>query len=86
MAKRKKKVITVYVPRCAMFALCSNAPTHVVPHPVLGSVYSCERCATKLGMMSDAKPLTTFRDECARKAGYANAAEADAAHAKVGAL
>lgn len=31
---------------CEWFALCTNAATHNKPHPVLGSVPCCGRCAS----------------------------------------
>lgn len=36
-------------PVCVMFALCDNDATLLIPHPVLDWVFSCERCARKLG-------------------------------------
>lgn len=33
---------------CAAFALCENAATRTVSHPILGGYPSCERCAAKL--------------------------------------
>lgn len=31
--------------RCAWFALCPNAATGLSPHPILGNVATCDRCA-----------------------------------------
>lgn len=33
---------------CEAFALCTNAATVALPHPVLTAVPSCDRCAAKL--------------------------------------
>lgn len=38
--------IETRVRRCEWFALCENEATHDEPHPVLGSVPCCDRCAT----------------------------------------
>ena len=32
---------------CEWFALCGNVPTQMVPHPILGAVPTCDRCATR---------------------------------------
>lgn len=40
--------VHVYVATCEWFALCENAATHDEPHPVLGGVPCCDRCA-KIG-------------------------------------
>lgn len=33
---------------CAWFALCENPATTTEPHPILGPVPICQRCAAKL--------------------------------------
>ena len=33
---------------CQQFALCDNAATELVPHPILGAVPSCSRCFQRL--------------------------------------
>ncbi|MCV7174821.1 hypothetical protein [Mycolicibacterium sphagni] len=33
---------------CQMFALCDNAATTTVPHPIIGDCPSCARCAAKM--------------------------------------
>lgn len=32
---------------CQWFALCVNDATQLVPHPILGDVPACDRCADK---------------------------------------
>jgi len=32
---------------CQWYALCINEATTVIPHPILGDVPTCERCANK---------------------------------------
>jgi hypothetical protein len=34
---------------CRWFALCDHDATGVIPHPVLGPVPACQRCAAKTG-------------------------------------
>jgi len=36
---------------CEWFALCDNIATATEPHPVIGSVPICDRCAAKLEAM-----------------------------------
>lgn len=33
---------------CEAFALCTHAATTALPHPILGSVPACDRCAERL--------------------------------------
>lgn len=33
---------------CEWFALCTNEATHTEPHPILGDVPICDRCAAKV--------------------------------------
>ena len=33
---------------CEWFAMCNNAATTTEPHPILGDVPICKRCADKL--------------------------------------
>jgi hypothetical protein len=33
--------------RCEWFALCTNAATQLVSHPILGDVPACDRCAAR---------------------------------------
>jgi len=40
-------------PACTMFVLCNNDATLLIPHPILDFVFSCERCARKLGYEVD---------------------------------
>ncbi len=35
---------------CDWFLLCDNVATRTVAHPILGSVWCCERCAAKLDL------------------------------------
>lgn len=35
---------------CQWFARCPNPADGVVPHPILGNVPCCKRCATKLDL------------------------------------
>lgn len=39
--------------RCQWFALCENEATTTEPHPVLGNVPICQRCADKLKRIRD---------------------------------
>lgn len=34
-------------PMCQWYALCDNTATTHIPHPILGDVPTCERCANK---------------------------------------
>ena len=34
---------------CAVFALCDRSAVGFYPHPILGPVPSCKRCADRLG-------------------------------------
>ena len=38
----------VFAEKCQWFALCENPPTTTLPHPVLGNVPCCNRCADKI--------------------------------------
>lgn len=40
-----RAVLAASVPRCEWFAACENPATHEEPHPVLGAVPCCDRCA-----------------------------------------
>jgi len=47
---------------CEWFAYCENRATLTMPHPVLGSVPICERCASRPELAArrvDAVPLTS---------------------------
>jgi hypothetical protein len=35
------------VPACEWFALCANPATGTTPHPILGDVPTCDRCADR---------------------------------------
>lgn len=37
---------------CKWFLLCENPATTTLPHPTLGDVPCCERCATKIKALS----------------------------------
>lgn len=41
---------------CEYFALCDNPADGTVDHPILGTVPTCNRCATMMGGMD--KPIT----------------------------
>lgn len=34
---------------CEWFALCENPATGTTPHPILGAVPTCDRCAKRAG-------------------------------------
>lgn len=42
---------------CQWFALCANETTTALPHPILGPVPCCERCARQVGAEADLVPL-----------------------------
>lgn len=33
---------------CRVFLLCTNAASTTLPHPILGAVPACKRCADKM--------------------------------------
>lgn len=37
---------------CEQYALCENDAAYLVPHPVLGAVPTCERCAERVEALS----------------------------------
>jgi hypothetical protein len=37
---------------CAWFLLCENPATTTMPHPILGDVPCCQRCADKVERLS----------------------------------
>ncbi len=36
--------------KCEWFLMCENEATGIVPHPTLGPVPTCQRCADKLDL------------------------------------
>ncbi len=51
---------------CEWFAYCENRATLTMPHPVLGGVPICERCASRPELATrraDAAPLTPQRQQ-----------------------
>lgn len=48
--KTKSKVnkVNKVKKECKVFLLCKNEATTTSPHPILGSVPSCQRCADKM--------------------------------------
>jgi hypothetical protein len=52
---------------CEWFATCDHAAVGTTPHPVLGDLPVCQRCADKLGL--DVTPLP-FCDECRDTDGW----------------
>jgi hypothetical protein len=38
------------VPVCEWFALCDRPADWLIPHPILGQVPTCQRCADKLNL------------------------------------
>jgi hypothetical protein len=38
---------------CEWFALCDNPAVGTLPHPVLGDVPVCDRCADKVGLTEE---------------------------------
>lgn len=42
--------------KCEWFAKCDNDADGVTPHPVLGDVPICARCADKLGLVIEQSP------------------------------
>jgi len=56
-AKKRAQPATP-VAACAWFARCTNPATGTTPHPVLGSVPTCDRCHTfATGTPRDQHPL-----------------------------
>lgn len=45
---------------CQAFALCDRPATGGYPHPILGAVLSCERCASKLDETLESVSVTTI--------------------------
>ena len=41
---------------CEWFALCRNESVGTVPHPVLGDVPICQRCADKMELTDRLRP------------------------------
>jgi hypothetical protein len=48
-------------PRCDAFVLCENEATHEQPHPILGHVPCCDRCA-RLITDEDMEPAITLSE------------------------
>ncbi len=49
---------------CQWFALCTNPAALTMPHPILGSVPICDRCASRSELAArraDAVPITPQR-------------------------
>lgn len=38
------------VPVCGYFAFCTNVAEGTIPHPILGDVPTCQRCADRVGL------------------------------------
>ena len=38
---------------CAWFLLCANVATTTEPHPILGNVPICDRCAAKVARLGE---------------------------------
>lgn len=36
---------------CQVFLLCRNEATTTIPHPILGNVPACQRCADKMARL-----------------------------------
>jgi hypothetical protein len=45
--------------RCRWFALCNRAVTTAIPHPVLGMVPCCDRCAVSFWQAATIQLRTT---------------------------
>lgn len=46
-SRKVRKTRKVAVP-CRVFLLCRNAANTTIPHPILGDVPACARCAAKI--------------------------------------
>lgn len=42
-----------HVDLCEWFALCDNPATGTEPHPILGDVPICDRCAAKVAALKE---------------------------------
>lgn len=41
------------LPVCEWYLLCTNPATRTIPHPILGRVPACDRCAERAGAKED---------------------------------
>jgi hypothetical protein len=42
-------------PICAWWAMCTNAATTTLPHPIIGEVPICDRCKAKVERIRGAR-------------------------------
>lgn len=49
--------VEVTIGDCQWFAMCTNAPTGTTPHPILGDVPICPRCAKRFDLS-----ITPFKE------------------------
>lgn len=42
---------------CQQYARCTNTTLTVLPHPILGPVPCCTRCANRFGNVADLQPI-----------------------------
>ena len=43
---------------CKVFLLCKNKATTTIPHPILGKVPACKRCADKMKKLAQPNAAT----------------------------